>query len=268
MANLVLNGRSIDSIDDIAENFVEDDVLREFKSGSLVAWLEEYGYDEEFMRVREIKPTASSTRILSAIIDVLNLDDEVIARANARREEQQRKDGAIRKVHEEQHELPDIKAVLNFREKKVLEIFLDKAEQGVAKARLALGLYYSYKYSIAYDRTKALDKREKGHYWLVKAAEQGDAEAQNHLGLQYLGGPGNVVVQDYCEAAKWFRKAAEQGYVYGQVNIGECYRDGVGVAVDYDEARKWYHKAAEQGYAPAQQALDAIGNSQDTTKGC
>ncbi len=60
MANLVLNGKSIDSIDDIAENFVEEDVLREFRSGSLSSWLEEYGYEEELERVRSIKPTASS----------------------------------------------------------------------------------------------------------------------------------------------------------------------------------------------------------------
>ena len=68
MANLVLNGRSIDSIDDIAENFVEEDVLREFRSGTLSAWLEEYGYEEELERVRTIKPTASSIRVLAGIV--------------------------------------------------------------------------------------------------------------------------------------------------------------------------------------------------------
>ena len=102
MANLVLNGRSIDNVDDIAENFVEEDVLREFQSGSLAAWLEEYGYEDELAGVRSIKPTASNIRILSGIIDALNLDDEVIAQANARREEQQRKDEAVQKAREEQ----------------------------------------------------------------------------------------------------------------------------------------------------------------------
>ena len=95
MANLVLNGKSIDSIDDVAENFVEEDVLREFQSGSLAAWLEEYGYEEELERVRSIKPTASSIRMLSGIINALNLDDGVIAQANARREEQQRKEATM-----------------------------------------------------------------------------------------------------------------------------------------------------------------------------
>jgi hypothetical protein len=98
MANLVLNGRSIDTIDEIAENFVEEDVLREFKSGSLSAWLEEYGYDDELERVKNIKPTAINARIVPSIADALNLDDDVIAENAARREEQQRKE---RKAQEE-----------------------------------------------------------------------------------------------------------------------------------------------------------------------
>ena len=102
MANLVLNGKSIDSIDDIAENFVEEDVLREFRSGSLSSWLEEYGYEEELERVRSIKPTASSIRVLAGISEALNLDDDVIAEAAARREEQRRKEEAARKAREEQ----------------------------------------------------------------------------------------------------------------------------------------------------------------------
>ena len=102
MANLVLNGKSMDSIDDIAENFVEEDVLREFRSGSLASWLGEYGYEEELERVRSIKPTASSIRVLAGISEALNLDDDVIAEAAARREEQRRKEEAIRKAREEQ----------------------------------------------------------------------------------------------------------------------------------------------------------------------
>ena len=102
MANLVLNGKSIDSIDDIAENFVEEDVLREFRSGSLASWLEEYGYEEELERVRSIKPTASSIRVLAGISEALNLDDDVIAETAVRREEQRRKEEAVCKACEEQ----------------------------------------------------------------------------------------------------------------------------------------------------------------------
>ena len=48
-----------------------------------------------------------------------------------------------------------------------------------------------------------------------KAAEQGIAEAQSNLGLMYSDGLG--VKQDYTEAAKWFRKAAEQGLANGAI---------------------------------------------------
>jgi len=49
-------------------------------------------------------------------------------------------------------------------------------------------------------------------------AEQGDASAQNSLGIRYDTGEG--VPQDYAEAVKWYRLAAEQGYAAAQFNLG------------------------------------------------
>lgn len=46
--------------------------------------------------------------------------------------------------------------------------------------------------------------------WYCKAAEGGDAQAPYRLGVRYYKGDG--VAQDKAEAAKWYRKAAEQGY--------------------------------------------------------
>ena len=43
----------------------------------------------------------------------------------------------------------------------------------------------------------------------LKAAEQGDADAQNYLGWMYSHGYG--VPKNKAEAVKWYRKAAEQG---------------------------------------------------------
>ena len=42
-------------------------------------------------------------------------------------------------------------------------------------------------------------------------AEQGDADAQFNLGVMYETGGG--VLQDYAEAVRWYRLAAEQGHV-------------------------------------------------------
>ncbi len=50
---------------------------------------------------------------------------------------------------------------------------------------------------------------KKAVHWYTKSAEQGDAEAQYHLGVMYKNGRG--VPQDHEKAIKWFTKSAEQG---------------------------------------------------------
>jgi hypothetical protein len=121
-------------------------------------------------------------------------------------------------------------------------------------------------------------------------AEQGDSDAQTHLGLYYSLGDG--VAKDKVEAVKWHRKAAEQGNRHGldslrisyfagsplekgevlkvvqlfrmaadkgdvlaQSNMGYCYHYGLGVLKDPTEEAKWYRKAAEQGNVTAQNHL-------------
>jgi hypothetical protein len=77
-----------------------------------------------------------------------------------------------------------------------------------------------------------------------------DADAQYNLGEMYKDGRG--VPQDYAEAARWYRKAADQGIDWAQYNLGELYKDGRGVPQDYAEAARWFRKAADQGHADAQ----------------
>ena len=71
------------------------------------------------------------------------------------------------------------------------------------------------------------------------------AEKQFNLGIAYAYGEG--VEQDYFEAVKWYRKAAEQGYAFAQYFLGMVYENGEGVSQNYKEAVKWYRLAAEQG---------------------
>ena len=87
-------------------------------------------------------------------------------------------------------------------------------------------------------------------------AEQGNAEAQAHLGGMYDNGQG--VPQDDTEAVKWYRMAAEQGNARAQFNLGNLYYRGLGVSQDHVEAVKWYRKAAEQGNANAQSNLGVM----------
>jgi TPR repeat protein len=62
-------------------------------------------------------------------------------------------------------------------------------------------------------------------------------------------------VKDNAEAARWYRKSAEQGDAMAQNNLGGMYHNGNGVAQDYAEAVNWYHRAADQGLAEAQDNL-------------
>ena len=90
-------------------------------------------------------------------------------------------------------------------------------------------------------------------------AEQGDAQAQLHLGLLYANGDG--VPQDYATAHQWYEQAAAQGYAMAQYNLGLLYDTGDGVPQDYAKARQWYEQAAARGYAMAQTNLGVLYRS-------
>jgi hypothetical protein len=81
--------------------------------------------------------------------------------------------------------------------------------------------------------------------WDRKAADQGNAQAQNRIGWLYQNGLG--VARDYVEAMRWYRMAADHGNVPAQAHIGWLYQNGWGVAQDSAEARAWMQKAAAAG---------------------
>ena len=90
-------------------------------------------------------------------------------------------------------------------------------------------------------------------YWYRKAAAQGNVVAQKNLGICYENG--FCVKQDPKQAVEWYRKSAEQGYADAQCCLAYCYESGTGVAADQEQAVFWYLKAAMQGNARAQYNL-------------
>lgn len=84
----------------------------------------------------------------------------------------------------------------------------------------------------------------------VRTDEITDPKEQYDLGNRYYYGEN--VQQDYAEAVKWYRLAAEQGYAAAQNSLGHCYDLGVGVQQDDTEAIKWYWMAADQGDSDGQ----------------
>ncbi len=79
-------------------------------------------------------------------------------------------------------------------------------------------------------------------------ANQGGADAQFTLGLLYKRGAGTL--QDTKQAVYWYTKAAEQGHVQAQYELGRLYlfSGDNEVPQDYKQAFFWYTKAAEQGH--------------------
>jgi uncharacterized protein len=80
-------------------------------------------------------------------------------------------------------------------------------------------------------------------------AEQGDALAQQRLGLMYERGLS--VPQDYAEAARWYRRAADQGFASAQWMLSSMYATGSGVPKDYVQAHMWCNVSAAQGFGAA-----------------
>jgi TPR repeat protein len=158
--------------------------------------------------------------------------------------------------------------------------FRKAADQGDAYAQSNLGYCYYKGEGVAKDSVEAVR-------WFRLAAAAGEVKAQRHLGLILEAGEG--VPKDYSEAAKWFfnlallkeeaetfypevdhpdrprlsgtstvppasswQKAASDGDVRAQYELGRCYEKSDGVAYSLSEALKWYRRSAQGGYAPAQ----------------
>ena len=91
-------------------------------------------------------------------------------------------------------------------------------------------------------------------------AEHGVPHAQNVLGEIYMYGEG--ISQDFDEAAKWFRLAAEQHHHRAQFMLGVLYWSGDGVPQDFDKAVKWF-RLAEDYLSVTNNPTDATGLGQD-----
>jgi TPR repeat protein len=161
------------------------------------------------------------------------------------------------------------------------------ADQGNAQAQFGLGQMYYQGKGVPQNYAEAVQ-------WCRKAADQGNAQAQFLLGSMYEEGLAvqhesgilpptltndhvnaadfhqdalidgvlsNLPQQaknrqaDLGEAAKWYRKAADQGFADAGFRLGNMYDSGEAMPQDYVEAVKWYRKAAEQGHQGAQQIL-------------
>ena len=102
----------------------------------------------------------------------------------------------------------------------------------------------------------------EGNRFYRCAAEQGSADAQASLGLNYEGGIWEGGPSpNYTEAYRWYRLAAEQGDDGALRGLAGLYAAGNGVLQDDVEAARLYQEAAEKGNPIAQQELGNLYSS-------
>mmetsp|Transcript_31699 Transcript_31699/g.51275 ORF Transcript_31699/g.51275 Transcript_31699/m.51275 type:complete len:86 (+) Transcript_31699:2647-2904(+) len=77
--------------------------------------------------------------------------------------------------------------------------------------------------------------------WCLRAAQNNCPEAQYQAALFYH--LGHLVTPDEEKVAKFFLAAAEGGHEESMVNVGICFKNGIGVNQDEKEAEKWFSAA-------------------------
>ncbi len=71
---------------------------------------------------------------------------------------------------------------------------------------------------------------------------------------------GHGIPQNYTEAARQLRKAADQGHAGAQYILGKLFLNGYGVSQSNEKAAEWMKKAADQGHKEAIQAFQKIAS--------
>jgi len=97
-----------------------------------------------------------------------------------------------------------------------------------------------------------MKRAENFEVW-KRAAARGVPEGQILLGRCYLEGIG--IHKDEAMGASWIRKAAEKGHPLAQIGLGTLCFSGIGVPKSEAEGAMWIRKAAERGHAEAQMML-------------
>lgn len=98
--------------------------------------------------------------------------------------------------------------------------------------------------------------------WYKKAADGGLSSAQNILGICYDKGLG--VGQNYKTSFYWYKQAAMQDDVSALFNLGNCYFSGKGVERDAEKGAEFIARAAEKGDI---EAYSYLGNMYRLGKG-
>ena len=161
-------------------------------------------------------------------------------------------------------------------------LIVDLANDGDSTAQYVLSMYFR--------DPNALNIPELGEMWLMRAAENNNAEAQYDLGWRLAAGWKNDSVEDIVETIYWFERAtfngsddaygnlatlyenehrdilaemevaANDGNAMAQFNLGWINARGLvsseGLMQDMDVAKAWFKKSAKLGFKDAIEVLE------------
>jgi TPR repeat protein len=100
----------------------------------------------------------------------------------------------------------------------------------------------------------AQDGPPPGRPPLRERAARGDAEAQFLLGRNYEAGRSGLK-KDPAEAARWYRRSADQGDPWAQASLGLLYRFGKGVERDLVQAYMWLSLSVKATTGPDSESI-------------
>ncbi|MGA3335073.1 MAG: tetratricopeptide repeat protein [Terracidiphilus sp.] len=120
---------------------------------------------------------------------------------------------------------------------------LARANAGDAAAQVQAGERCARAAAVEQNREQAAKDMEQAAAWYRKAAEQNNLAGELHLAALYRDG-GKGFERDMAQAAGWYRKAAEQGDADAQATLGVLYSMGQGVPQSDVEAYFWLDLAA------------------------
>ena len=150
-----------------------------------------------------------------------------------------------------------------------IELYYSAAEKGHADAQLFLGYAYTHGLGVDVDSDEADKWFEYAINQYQIKAEQGDADSLYQLGNCYNEGTG--VERDKKTAKKLYEEAAKKGHAKAQYNLGCLLAEGF--FSNYGEAVKWWIKAAMQGEVESQHNVGLAyelgkGVEESKTKAC
>lgn len=93
-------------------------------------------------------------------------------------------------------------------------------------------------------------------YWYEKAADQGNVAAEVNLGAMFRSG--NGVAKDVAKAISLWSEAAEKKSPEARTNLGSLYTEGTDIPADYRKAANYLRAASLQGHASAQYLLGTL----------